>query len=319
MNFSWSNTAKPIIASAPMDGYSDSAFRQIIKYLAPEVITFTEFISADGLSIAPKKLNPLLYFDQKEQPVIAQLFGKNPEHFAKGAEIIEKAGFAGVDINFGCPAKKVIGSGHGSDLIRNPQLAFEIVRQTVVTTKLDVSVKTRLGWEDSSTLLKFVEGLIKNGARAITIHGRTVKQKFSGQSDWTSIYEVKKSFPETIIIGNGDIINTEDAKTKIKNLDGLMIGRGSFGNPFLFAQITSDLLDHKNPKRSLKEIILKHAQFLIDSKNEKRAMLEFRKHLLFYAKGFAGAKNLRQKMTSIESLNDVKKIADEIEKLKQDT
>lgn len=327
--FTWKQAAQagPIVASAPMDGYSDSAFRQVVKYVCPSVITFTEFVSADGFCAAPKKMKPLVAYEERERPIIVQLFGKHPETFAKAAQILEEMGFDGIDINFGCPAKKVVGSGHGSDLIRNPCLAADIVAATQGATKLDVSIKTRLGWHNDETLQDFIGGVLKAGAKAVTIHGRTVAQQYSGTANWEPIYALKKRFSEAIILGNGDITSGEDAVEKIQNLNGVMIGRGSFGNPFVFRDVyealhekSSPLLrgargvlcETKNKIPTWKDVILFHAEALIRTKGEKRAMLEFRKHLLSYSKGFRGAKELRRDMTSIESMEDIRRVVEVI-------
>ena len=316
--FSWSDLAKksPIVALAPMDGYTDSAFRQIGKIVEPRCIVFCEFVSADGLSRNFKKMSQLVQFNPKrERPYIVQIFGKNPAAFAEAAKFLEDFGVDGIDINFGCPAKKVVGSGHGSDLIRNPDLAAEIVFETQKAVKIPVSTKTRLGWESHETLIEFIGKLIKAGSKMITIHGRTVKQGYSGSADWSEIYELKKAFPNTPIPGNGDITSGEKAKEMLENLDGVMIGRGSFGNPWILAEVYAALTGegYCPPTPEEKgEIITKHAEILIETKGEYRAMLEFRKLLLNFTKGFPGAREMRRDMTSLECLDDVKRIVEKI-------
>lgn len=318
MSFSWASQAQkgPIVALAPMDGYTDSAFRQVVKIVEPRTIVFSEFVSADGFARAGKKLAPLVAFNPKrERPYIVQLFGKHPEYFAQAAKILEDMGVDGIDINLGCPAKKVIGSGHGSDLIRNPCLAAEIVSAVKKAVKIPVSTKTRLGWIDDSTLQDFIRGLIEAGSSLITIHGRTVKQGYAGEANWEPIYKLKKAFPGVPIIGNGDIRSGADAKEKLGNLDGVMIGRASFGNPWIFQEVTAALNGEEfsppTPKEK-GEIIKTHAQLLIETKGERRAMLEFRKHLLSFTKGFPGAREMRAKMTSIENIQDVKVVVDKM-------
>ncbi|QQS58956.1 tRNA-dihydrouridine synthase [Candidatus Peregrinibacteria bacterium] len=317
-SFSWNTWAQkgPLVALAPMDGYTDSAYRQIVKIIEPKSIVFCEFVSADGLSRAPKKMSRIIEFNPAvERPYIVQVFGKNPEAFAEAAKFIEEFGADGIDINYGCPAKKVIGSGHGSDLIRNPCLAAEIVASIKKSVRIPVSVKTRLGWENSETLLDFAKNLISAGAEMLTIHGRTVKQSFSGSADWNPIYELKMAFPHIPILGNGDIRSGEDAHQKIKNLNGVMIGRGSFGNPWIFREVACALSGETYRPPSPEEvgnIIRRHAEILIQTKGQKRAMLEFRKHLLSFTKGFSGARELRGQMTSIENLNDIEGVVTRI-------
>ena len=318
MTLDWKNLAArgSIVALAPMDGYTDSAYRQVVKIVEPRTIVFCEFVSADGLSRAPKKMARLVHFNKKiERPYIAQMFGKNPKAFVEAAKFLEDFGVDGIDINYGCPARKVVGSGHGSDLIRNPCLAAEIVHATQKAVSVPVSVKTRLGWNSDETLIPFVGNLIAAGAKMITIHGRTVKQAYAGKANWQPIYELKKAYPDTPILGNGDITSGEEAQKKIGNLDGVMIGRGSFGNPWIFREVVAALHGEKYTPPTPQEkgeIIQKHAELLIETKGEKRAMLEFRKHLLTFTKGFPGAREMRGKMTSIENIDDVKEVIREI-------
>lgn len=314
MSFCWNEYAKKskIVALSPMDGYTDSAFRQISKIIEPNCVVFSEFVSADGFSKVGTKLKHLIDFNANiERPYIVQLFGKHPEKFAEAAKIIEQFGVDGIDINFGCPAKKVVGSGHGSDLIRHPSLAAEIVYQTQKAISIPVSTKTRLGWTDDSTLQSFIEGLVNAGSKMITIHGRTVKQAFMGNANWDPIYKLKEKFPNSVILGNGDITSGEVAKEKIKNLSGVMIGRASFGNMWILKEVRS-AFENKNYNppniNEKKDIILKYAEILIQTKGEKRAMLEFRKHLLNFTKGFEGAKELRRNMTSINNIENVKNV-----------
>jgi tRNA-dihydrouridine synthase B len=300
------------VALAPMDGYTDSAYRQIVKLIEPRTVVFCEFVSADGLSRSPKKMEHLISFTpHAERPFVVQLFGKDPSSFSKAAKFLEDFGVDGIDINFGCPAKKVIGSGHGSDLIRNPHLAFEIVSATKKAVRIPVSAKTRLGWNNSETLDSFVNGVISAGAEMVTIHGRTVRQAFSGCAHWEPIYELKKKYPHIPILGNGDIRTGGCARDKIGNLDGVMIGRGSFGNPWVFREVACSLYGEQYTPVNIIEIggiIQRHAELLIETKGEKRAMLEFRKHLLSFTKGFPGARDLRSKMTSINNIEDVKAV-----------
>ncbi len=318
MTLDWKTLANngSIVALAPMDGYTDSAYRQIAKIIEPRCIVFCEFVSADGLSRAPKKMKDIVQFNPDvERPYIVQMFGKNPQAFAEAAKFLEDLGVDGIDINYGCPAKKVVGSGHGSDLIRNPCLAADIVAAIKKAVDLPVSTKTRLGWESPETLNGFIGDLLAAGSDMITIHGRTVKQQYSGDADWEPIYELKRAYPDAVILGNGDIRNGEDAKRKTQNLDGVMIGRGSFGNPWILQEAYAALHEEEfiPPTAEEKgEIIRKHAELLIETKGQRRAMLEFRKHLLSFTRGFAGARELRGQMTSIEQIEDVEKVVEQI-------
>lgn len=241
--FSWKLTNKPIVALAPMDGYTDSAFRQLVKQIEPRTLCFTEFISSDFLFFRPQEYRKFLTFTASEQPLVVQLFGKDPEHFREAALVAEQSGAAAVDINMGCPAKKVVASMHGSYLMKHPDLGCKIIEEIKKVVSIPVSVKTRLGWEDDTNLIPFVKKLIDAGIDAITIHGRTYKQGFHGEACWDAIYQLKKeiSIP---VIGNGDVKDDLSAIEKLKNLDGVMIGRSCFGNPWIFKEIASSLLDH---------------------------------------------------------------------------
>ena len=299
-----------------MDGYTDSAYRQIAKIVEPNSYVFCEFVSADGLSRARRKMSKLVQFNPAiERPYIVQIFGKNPQAFAEAAQFLEEFGVDGIDINYGCPSKKVVGSGHGSSMIRTPCLAAECVAAVKNAVKIPVTTKTRLGWEDHSTLIDFVGTLIEAGSEMITIHGRTVKQQYMGEANWDPIYELKRKYPDTPILGNGDVTSGAIAKSKLGNLDGMMIGRASFGNPWILKEIYAELhgLPYTPPTPEEKgEIIRKHAELLIDTKGEYRAMKEFRKHLLNFTKGFPGSRELRGQMTSIESMDDIERVVEQI-------
>ncbi len=276
----------PIVALAPMDGYCDSAYRQVMKKIAPNIIPFSEFYSADGLVHSKDLAQKVLPHAESEKPLIIQIFGKDPEKFKQAAILIESYGVAGIDINMGCPAKKVVKSGHGSSLMINRDTAFKIVEEMAKAVKIPISVKTRLGWEDHNLLVEFCKGLENAGANLISVHGRTYKQAFTGKADFTGIYELKQhlSIP---VMANGDIMSYIDGANKIihpanrandifapdsetralyagkeaKNLDGMMIGRASFGNPWCF------LPDGKRPTLAeILEIMEVHAHLLIETK-----------------------------------------------------
>ena len=175
----------------------------------------------------------MLSFDADiERPFIVQVFGHAPEHFLTAAKVIEQMGADGIDINMGCPAAKVVSSCHGAALIRNPQLAAELLHAAVKAVSIPVSVKTRLGWDTHETLIPFCQALEQAGAQAGAIHGRRYNDKFSGKANWYPIYELKKNV-SVPVIGNGDIASAADVVAKIGNLDGVMVGRGTFGNPWV--------------------------------------------------------------------------------------
>ncbi len=315
-----------------MAGVTDASYRQLIKFLAPEVIVYTEFLSTDAIHFGAKKTMNMISFDPEiEKPFIVQVFGKDPEHFLTAAKVIEQMGADGIDINMGCPAAKVVSSCHGSALIQKPELAQELVYATKKAVSIPVSVKTRLGWNTEETLIPFCQKLVEAGAEALAIHGRTYNDKFSGAARWNMIYELKKNV-SVPVIGNGDIANAEDALEKIGNLDGVMVGRGTFGNPWLMKDIC-DAFKNKNsvsvetPRRDVSTdtniliptvqsltfeekipFILRHCELAVKTKGEKRGMLEMRRHLASYIKGVDGAKEMRAQLVRVESVREVESI-----------
>ncbi|MFC1810369.1 tRNA dihydrouridine synthase [Patescibacteria group bacterium] len=316
MAFSWDKVKRPILALAPMEGYTDSAFRQLIKEYTPEVVCFSEFTSADALKYKSKKSIKKIGFEKSEKPLIVQLFGKHPDHFKEAIKYVENMGADGIDINMGCPARNVINSQHGSALLKNPDLAAEIVKSVVDNTKLPVSVKMRIGFSkyEQQAFVDFCLNLEESGAKSLTIHGRTTKQGYSGQADWDPIYKIKKLVKITVI-GNGDITSPEIALEKLKNLDGIMVGRATFGNPLIMNDIYAKL--HPKYKKLKKrpnwiEIAKKHIILSVETKGETRAMFEMRKHLAAYIKGFKNAAKYRSRLVRVESQKQALELLEEI-------
>ncbi|MBU0982218.1 tRNA dihydrouridine synthase DusB [Patescibacteria group bacterium] len=318
MKFSWKNQKRPILALAPMAGYTDSAFRQLVKSIEPKTICFTEFTCTEGIVYNSKNTFRQLDFNpKKEKPLIVQIFGKKPEHFATSAKVLEELGADAIDINMGCPAKKVVSSDHGSALLKNPDLAAEIVAATKNATALPVSVKTRIGISeyDPDWLIDFCKKLEKAGADLISIHGRTAKQMYKGLANWNAAYEVKKNL-KIPVIGNGDIASAKDALEKLQNLDGVMVGRATIGNPWLMAEIRAAFegKTYKKPETFEEKlpILIKHCELNVETKGEKRGMLEMRKHLAGAVKGFPGASEYRAKVVHLNTLKEAKQILNEI-------
>jgi tRNA-dihydrouridine synthase B len=317
MAFSWTTTARPIVALAPMAGVTDASYRQLIKRIAPETVVYTEFLSTDAIHYGAKKTMGMLSFDAEiERPFIVQVFGHSPEHFLTAAKVIEQMGADGIDINMGCPAAKVVSSCHGAALIKHPELAAELVHATKKAVSIPVSVKTRLGWDTHETLIPFCMKLEEAGAEAFAIHGRRYHDKFTGKANWDPIYELKKVL-KVPVIGNGDIATAQDALEKIGNLDGVMIGRGTFGNPWLMADVVRALrekadgtLETAAPRtfRDKVPFILEHCELAVRIKGERTGMLEMRRHLSSYVKGFDGASELRAKLVVNETLDGAKEL-----------
>ncbi|MEK7218393.1 MAG: tRNA-dihydrouridine synthase [Patescibacteria group bacterium] len=316
--FSWSNHPRPIVALAPMAGVTDASYRRFIKRLAPEAVLYSEFLSTNALAHGSRKTREMMHFDPaQERPFIVQVFGDTAEHFLEAARAIEQMGADGIDINMGCPAAKVVSSCRGSALMKDPDLAAELVAATAKAVAIPVSVKTRLGWDSAENLIPFCQRLVEAGATALAIHGRTYKEKFTGEADWGPIYELKMNVAVPVI-GNGDIRSAEDAREKLKSLDGVMVGRGTFGNPWLLREICDALSPNPSPVRegahafqvpvTFQEkipYILEHCRLAVELKGEKWGMLEMRRHLSSYAKGFPGAAEMRAKLVRVESVGEV--------------
>lgn len=319
MGFWQEQAAKgPILALAPMSGYTDTAYRQLIKGIEPRTICFTEFTSVDGIVYDSQKTLDQLDFNPKEErPLVAQVFGKKPEHFTEAAKRVEAMGVDAIDINMGCPAKKVVSSDHGSALLKNQSLAAKIVEATVKGTSLPVSVKTRIGVGqcDLPWFVQFCKDMESAGAELLSIHGRTANQMYTGLADWEPIYEVKRNV-SVPVIGNGDIKSAQDALDKIGNLDGVMVGRGTMGNPWLMREIAAafDGEEYIAPHTFEEKLpyFIRHCELNVESKGEKRGMLEMRKHFVGILKGFDGASQYRSKVVKISTLEEAREVFDDI-------
>lgn len=315
-----------------MAGVTDASFRQLIKKVDPSVLLYTEFLSSDAITYGAKKTLKMLEFDPAlEKPLIVQIFGADPKKFLEACKIIEQMGADGIDINMGCPAAKIVSSCYGSALIRRPDLAADVVHAAVKAVSIPISVKTRLGWDTHETLIPFCQKLEQAGASAFAIHGRRYHDKFTGKANWAPIYELKKAV-KVPVLGNGDIASAEDALEKIGNLDGVMVGRATWGNPWLIKEIsealqeshTSKVISQKSESAIVpltpaeisaekfhifqKRIpfILEHYDIAIKLKGETRGVLEMRRHMSSYVKGFDGAKELRSRILQMESLAEVR-------------
>jgi nifR3 family TIM-barrel protein len=315
-NSFWQKLSKPcltgrqaILALAPMAGISDSAFRQLCKSFGADVV-YTEMVSADALHYGSKKTLELIKFSKVEKPIVCQLFGKRLEMFPKAVKVLEKAGFSGIDLNFGCLAKKVVAHGGGVTLMRDLKHCREIIKIVLANTKLPVSVKIRSGI-DQITALDFVKAISDLPVSALMIHGRPFKNPYTAPIDYTMIKKVKENF-SGVVLGNGGIFKPEDAKIMLvkTGVDGLGLARGLYGKPWLFKQIRDYLETGKYKELEfdgIKKIALKHAQLAQKTKGEW-GIVETRKHLAWYIKGFAGAAELRSQLVRVENLKELKQI-----------
>jgi len=303
----WKKLKKPIIVAAPMSGVTDDAFRlMFLKYGRPDVF-WTEFVSVEGLfSKGRESCLKVLKFSPEEHPIVAQIFGSDPSYFKKAAEEIEKLGFDGIDINMGCPDRAIEQKGAGAALIKDVDLARQIIRATKEgAKKIPVSVKTRLGY-DENQISEWIVPLLKENIAALTIHFRTRKEMYRSPAQWDLAKEIVRLrdlySPETLIIGNGDVKSLTQAHelAKENKIDGVMIGRATLGNPWFF----SDRLPTV-PER-LKAIV-EHAKLF----NDPKQFNVMKKHFHAYAKGFNGAKELRDRLMEIKNYLEVKKLIEE--------
>ena len=288
---------------APMDWYWDSAYRQTMKKVAPHIMCVTEFYSADWLVHSKLLADQVLPHNEIEEPLIVQIFWKDPENFAKAAKIIERYNIAWIDVNMWCPAKKVVKSWHWSGLIINEEVAYRIVDELNKATKLPISVKTRLGFEWDDNLIRFAKWLENAWASLLTVHGRTTKQAYSWFANLDPIYELKKHINIPLIC-NWDIQNYEDGMRKVRNLDWFMIWRASFWNPWCFMENSP----YYPTLWEILEIMFFHATKLVETKWERKWSLEIRKHLVCYLKNFPWVKNYRKRLVTVESLKEVEDV-----------
>lgn len=304
---------------APMEDITDPPFRVICREMGASAV-ITEFIAADGLIRDVDKSVKKLEFSEKERPVGIQLFGNTVPSMVNAARVAENANPDFIDLNFGCPVRKIVNKGGGAALLQDVPLLLEITREVVKAVKKPVTVKTRLGWDENNKIIvTLAEQLQDLGIAALTIHGRTRAQMYSGTADWTLIGEVKNN-PRIIIpvIGNGDITDIQSAIRAKNNygVDGIMIGRAAVGNPWIFRDIThflktGEFLPGPDISERL-DICQRHLEESIAWKGELSAILEIRRHYSHYFKGLSDFKPLRMRLMTALNLSEVKQVLYEI-------
>jgi tRNA-dihydrouridine synthase B len=338
----WQRLNKPIIALSPMDGVTEMVYRSIQKKYGKPDLIYTEFTSVEGICHNAEKLLRDFLYTEEQRPIVAQIFGVTPDYYRQTAILLCELGFDGIDINMGCPAKSMHKQGSGANLINTPDLATEIVEATkqgiqdyyngmrskdcpdisprIVKEierraklvknkpeKVGLSIKTRVGY-NSPVIEEWIKTLLETKPEAIALHGRTLKQQYSGEASWKEIGKAVKlaKGSGTLILGNGDVNNYEEAQEKVKQygVDGVLIGRASFGNPFAF------LPGDQKPTKNIFEIALEHCrlyekQYADQGKNK---FLPMRKHLGWYVKGIDNAKQVRMELFRAESSDEVEEI-----------
>lgn len=302
-----------------MEDISNSPFRSVCKQFGADLVV-SEFVSSEGLIRDAEKSRVKLTFEETERPVAIQIFGHNVESMRKAAELAEEAQPDLIDLNFGCPVRKVVKKGAGAALLKEIPRMLEIAGAVVRATRLPVTVKTRLGWDPASQpIVTLAEQLQDVGITAIAIHARTAVQLYGGQVDWRLIGEVKRNSRMHIpVFGNGDITNALVAKERLDQtgVDGLMIGRAAIGNPWIFREIRSYFLSgYIPPQPSIKERISTlqdHFRKLISYAGERRALLEFRKFYSGYFRGIPDMKPFRMRLVTATTIGEVEEILGEI-------
>ena len=304
--------ANPYIL-APMAGVTDLPFRLLCMEQGAGLLCM-EMISAKALQYKNKNTKALLAIHPKEYPVSLQLFGSDPDIVSEMAKGIEELPFQILDINMGCPVPKVVKNGEGSALMKNPKLVYQIVSKTVKAIRKPVTVKIRKGFDDmhvnAAEIAKIVE---EAGGAAIAVHGRTREQYYSGKADWEIIRQVKEavSIP---VIGNGDVVSGETAQAMMRQTgcDGVMIGRGAQGNPWIFRELAeyerTGETAARPSKEELRAAMLRHARLQIEFKGDYLGIREMRKHVSWYTKGMEGSAKLRDAINRVESYEELEEL-----------
>ena len=306
------------VVLAPMAGISNTSYRKIIKEMGAGLI-YAEMVSDKAICFSNEKTFDLLKMSEEERPIAQQIFGSDKESFIEAAKIVEEKMHPDIiDINMGCPVPKVaVRAQAGSALLKDPDKVYEIVASVVKAVNVPVTVKIRSGWDEKHiNAVEIAKKCEQAGASAITIHGRTRAQGYSGHADWNIIKQVKEavSIP---VIGNGDVTSCYEAKRMIDEtgVDAVMIGRGVLGNPWLIKECVDYLNDGTEPKEVsfIEKVAMmrKHYQLLTEDKNEKLALLEIRSHIIWYLKGMPQSKEIKNKICQSKTTEDMFNIIDE--------
>jgi len=348
MNYGfWNNLKRPIIGLSPMDGVTDAAFRYISDKYGKPAVLFTEFTSVEGIARGAVKILGAFIYHKTSTPTVAQVYGSTPKSFYDAAFVVCEMGFDGIDINMGCPDSNISKRGSGAALIQTPKLAQEIIKTVKRAVKdyfegknieetdlpesiidlvknykqydmkrkhLPVSVKTRIGY-DLVVTENWIKNILEAEPVAISIHGRTLKQMYTGKADWEEIGKaakiVKKT--ETLILGNGDVKTVEEAKEKAReyDLDGVLIGRATFGNPWIFSRKARSAVlggkDHIATKNEKISIAIEHCETFVKL-TPNGHFPSLRKHLAWYTKGIPRSNELRNRLMRVNNIEEVRSI-----------
>lgn len=305
--FAWQNLTPGYVCLSPMCGVTDSAYRQIAKKHGADVV-FTEMASANMMLAAPHRNEAFLHYEEWERPIICQLMGGDPQVMTEAARLVESMGFDGIDINMGCPEKKIVGNACGSSLLKFPDVAARIVEATANATSLPVSVKMRSGFQAGTSVQpEFALKMEAAGAQALAIHPRTKEQGYHGSADWS----ITRQIVEAVTVpvgGSGDVTDRAAIARLIEEIGvkGVWVARGAMGNPWIFDR-------NRTEPPAIEEVaatVLEHAQLILELKGP-HGIIELRKHLTWYFSGFPGAAALREAVKTVNTYADIVRLIDQ--------
>jgi len=327
----WKSLPRPILALAPMADMTDTPFCLMCKKYGNPVV-FREMVSAEAIIRGNNKTWKMAAFDERERPIVIQIFGNDPAKMAEAARLIEERLHPdGIDVNMGCPVNKITSNFDGSSLIRDPDRAAAIVKAVKAAVTIPVSVKTRLGWSRPDEIIPaFLGKLEKAGVDLVTVHGRTKEQGYAGKADWEAVVAARRVIPDVPFLVNGDIVDAESAKRAlaVTDADGVMIGRGALGNPWVFGEIAEIIVGAEQrlrPRLNADIVrgrthgcapttsdriaaVLEHARLQIERYGEESGMKKLRKHLPFYFKGQPQWKELRSRLVRVSTMWELETI-----------
>ena len=299
---------------APMAGVADRAFRELCRQYGASY-TVSEMISSKGVSMGDRKSKSLMQLNEKERPAGVQIFGSEPQTMAQSIETVLETKPDFIDINMGCPAPKIAGNGGGASLMKKPELAGEIIKAVVAATELPVTVKMRTGWDFESINAPELALLAQtNGAKAVTIHGRTRQQMYAPPVNTDIIAQIKREL-DIPVIANGDITDGQSAALMLEktNCDFLLVGRGALGRPWVFQQINAFLKDGvilpEPPVSERMRVMVKHIKMICEYKGDRVGIREARKHAAWYMKGIRGGAEFRRQAGQLESIEQLEELA----------